>query len=100
MGFKILNFNIFWVFRKINILGGMKILWIFFWVITKLDYIKRSFLCILGSFLKVKVQNGGIFGGLLKIQIFFGVREIPDIFFWGGGGCAVDAYAWSEPTYT
>ena len=29
-GFKILNFNIF---------GGMKILWIFFWVITKLDYI-------------------------------------------------------------
>ena len=27
-------------FRKINIFGGMKILWIFFfWVITKLDYI-------------------------------------------------------------
>ena len=45
---------------------------IFWGVITKLDYIKRSFLCILGSFLKVKVQNGGIFLGLLKIQIFFG----------------------------
>ena len=32
----------------------------------------------------------GIFlggGGLLKFQIFFGVLDIPDIFFlWGGGG--------------
>ena len=28
----------------------MKILWIFFGVITKLHYIKGSFLCILGSF--------------------------------------------------
>ena len=31
-------------------------------------------------FLKVKVQNGGYFLGLLKFQIFFGVLEIPDIF--------------------
>ena len=30
-----------------------------------------SFLCILGSFLKAKVQNGGYFLGLLKFQIFF-----------------------------
>ena len=37
------------------------------------------FLCILGSFLKVKVQNGGYFLGLLKFQILFGVLEIPDI---------------------
>ena len=32
---------------------------------------------------------GGIFGGLLKFQIFFGVLEIPVflfIFFLGGGG--------------
>ena len=36
------------------------------------------FLCILGSFLKV--QNGGYFLGLLKFQIFFGVFEIPNIF--------------------
>ena len=59
----------------------MKILWIFFGVITKLDYIKRSFLCILGSFLKVKVQIGGIvlvaknsniFLGCLKFLIYFG----------------------------
>ena len=52
-----------------------------FGVITKLNYIEVSFLCILGSFLKVKVQNGGYFLGLVKFQIFFGVREIPDIFF-------------------
>ena len=41
----------------------MKILWIFFVVITKLDYTYGSFLCILGSFLKVKVQKVGYFGG-------------------------------------
>ena len=38
LGFKILIFNIFWVFRKMNIFWSMKILWIF-WVITNLDYI-------------------------------------------------------------
>ena len=70
----------FGVFRKINIFWGMKILWIFFGVITKLDSILASFLCILGSFLKVIVQNGGYFFGLLRFQIFFGVLEIPDIF--------------------
>ena len=32
-------------------------------VITKLDYIYESFLCILGSLLKVKVQDGGYFLG-------------------------------------
>ena len=46
-----------------NIFGGMKILWIIFGVITKLDYIYEQFLCNLGSFLKVKVQNGGIILG-------------------------------------
>ena len=58
----------------------MKILWIFLGVITKLVYIKESFLCILESFLKVKVQNGEYFLGLLKFQTFLGVLEIPDIF--------------------
>ena len=40
-GSKILNFNTFVGFqkRKMNIFGGMKILWIFFGVITKFDYI-------------------------------------------------------------
>ena len=33
-----MNFNIFGGFRKLNIFGDMKILWIFFGVITKLDY--------------------------------------------------------------
>ena len=32
-----------------------------------------SFLYFLGLFLKVKVQNGNIFWGSLKFQIFFGV---------------------------
>ena len=36
---------------------------IFFWVITKSDYIEGSFLCILGSILKGMVQNGEILLG-------------------------------------
>ena len=41
LGFKILNFNIFWGFQKnVYFLKGMKILWIFFWVTTKLAYIQ------------------------------------------------------------
>ena len=55
----------------------MKILWIIFGgqYKTVLFFLGwgGSFLCILWSFLKVKVQNGNIFGGLLKFQIFFGV---------------------------
>ena len=54
-----------------NIFWGM-ILWIIFGVTPKLDFNKGSFLCILGSFLKVKVQNGGYILGLLKFQILFG----------------------------
>ena len=50
-------------------------------------------LCILGSFLTVKVQNGGYFLGSLKFQFFLGVLEIPNIF----GGRTVDAEP--EPTY-
>ena len=57
--FEFQYFGIF--FRKLNIFWDMKILWIFFGVIIKLDYINRSFVFILGSFLKVKVQNGGYF---------------------------------------
>ena len=68
------EFQYFWGFsEKLIFLGVWRFCGYFFGVITKLDYIKRSFLCILGSFLKVKVQNGGggYFLGLLKIQIFF-----------------------------
>ena len=42
-----------------------------------------SFLCILGSFLKVNVQNEKIFRGKKNFQIFFGVLDIPDICFTG-----------------
>ena len=38
-----------------------------------------SFLCILGSFLKVNVQNENIFAWQ-KFHIFFGVFDISDIF--------------------
>ena len=50
----------------------------------KIELYLGVFLCILGSFLKVKVQNGDIFW-LLKFQIFYWVLEIeiPDIFLGG-----------------
>ena len=38
-----------------------------------------SLLCILGSFLVVNVQSENIFAWQ-KFQIFFGVLDIPDIF--------------------
>ena len=50
-----------------------------------------SFLCILGSFLKVNVQNESIFVWQ-KFQIFFWVLDISDIF-WRQ---MVDA--WPNPT--
>ena len=49
-GFKILNLNNFWVYRKMNIFLGYEDLWIFLGVITKLDYIQGSLLCILRVF--------------------------------------------------
>ena len=40
------EFQYFWrVFRKNDYFLGMRILWICFRVITKLDYIEGSFLC-------------------------------------------------------
>ena len=35
---------------------------------------------------------GGIFGGLVKFQIFFGVLEIPDIFWGVNDRCWARAY--------
>ena len=77
----------------------MRILWIYFFFFfgggggasQNWTVYRGSFLCILGSFLKVNVQNGGYFW-VAKISFFFfffffggggGVLEIPDIF-WGG----------------
>ena len=45
------EFQYFGGFRKMNIFGGMKILWIFWGVIIKMNFISGSFICILGSFL-------------------------------------------------
>ena len=70
------------VFRKMNIFWGMEILWIFFGGHHKIGL-------HLGSFLRVKVQNGGYFFLVDKISsIFWG-----NIFF----GNTVDSG--SEPTY-
>ena len=57
------EFQYFWELSGNKYFWGMKILCIFWGVIRKLDYIKGSFLCILEYFLKVNVQNGGIFFG-------------------------------------
>ena len=62
-GFKLLNFNIFGVYRKMNIFGGMNILWYFLGVITYLGVISMHF----SRILKVKLHFGS-----LKFQIFFG----------------------------
>ena len=63
-----------------NIFRGIKKLWIFLGVITKLDYFYRSYLYCFGLFLKLKVQNWNIFG-VAKFQIFLGMPDIPE-FIW------------------
>ena len=72
-----MNFNFLGFFRKINIFWGYEDFVDSFWGSSQNWTILGSFLCILGSFLKAKVQNGGYFLGLLKFQFFF---------FRGGGG--------------
>ena len=70
-GFKILNFNNYWVFRKMNIFLDMKILWIFFggssqnW--ASLRVISMHFRCV---FLSQRYRIG----------IFFGVVKISNIY--------------------
>ena len=65
-GFKSLNFNNYWVFRKMNIFLDMKILWIFFggssqnW--ASLRVISMHFMV----FFKVKGTELGYFLGLLS----------------------------------
>ena len=39
-----------------------------------------GFLYNIGSFLKFKVQNGNIFGGIVKFQVLLGMPGIPDMF--------------------
>ena len=45
-----------------------------------------------GAFLKVKVQNGGYFWGLLKFQIFFGGARNSGYFILVNVRCWVRAY--------
>ena len=62
-GLNILKFIIFGGFQKNKYFWGYENFVDIFVVITKFDYVYVSFLFILGSFLKVKVQNGGYFWG-------------------------------------
>ena len=57
-----------------TIFGGMKFLWMFFGGHHQIGLYLGIILCILGSFLKVKVQT--------EWGIFFGVAKISNIF-WG-----------------
>ena len=90
-GFKILNFNIFWVLLKNEYFEGMRFLWILFWGHLKIGPYLEVVSMHLGSFLKV----GIFFPGLLKFQTFFGVLEIPD-FFGVNGRCRAGACAWRK----
>ena len=66
-----------------NIFFGMNILWIFFWGHPKIGLVLGVFLCILGSFLKVNIQNRDFFWGVSKISnIFLGCFKFL-IFFFG-----------------
>ena len=72
----------FWFSEKWIFFWGMKILWIFFGGHHKIGLVWGSFLCILGSFLKVNVQNWDIFGVAKISNIFWGCLKFL-IFFWG-----------------
>ena len=77
--------------------GRKKILWVFFRGHHKIGLYLGVISMHLGSFFKVKVQNGGTFLGSLKFQIFLGCIKFLILFFVGGGGETVDAGP--EPTY-
>ena len=70
-GFKILNFNIFGVFRKMNIFLDMKILRIFFGGSSQNWASLRVISVHFRVFFKVKGTELGYFFGLLKFQILF-----------------------------
>ena len=72
MGGSNFEFQYFFGFSKKSIfLGSTKILCIFLGGHHKIGLNLGVITCISGSFLKVKVQNGGYFLGLLKFQIYF-----------------------------
>ena len=65
-----------------NILGGYEDFMDIFWGHRTIGLYLGVIICILGSFLKVKVQNGDIFWGYENFKYFLRVLKIPDIF-WG-----------------
>ena len=80
-GVKFLNFNIFWGFQKNEyFLGYENFVDIFLGSSQNWTSFYGLFLCILGSFLKVNMQNRDIFLGCKNFKYFFGVLEISDIF--------------------
>ena len=72
LGFKILNFNIFWGFQKNNFLGGMKTLWIFFLGLHKIGLYLGVISMHFRVFSECQGTEWGIFFWLLKFKIFFG----------------------------
>ena len=98
LGFKILNFIIILGFQKKWYFWGYEDFVDIFWGHHKIDYIKGSFICILGYFLKVKVglQNGGYFLGCQNSKYSLGYLKCL-IFFWGGeGGGGVNGICWAR----
>ena len=72
LGVQNFEFQDFLGFQKNNYFGGYEVFVDILGFVSKLDYIKGSFLCIIGSFRKVKVHNGDIFGvTLLCIGTFY-----------------------------
>ena len=68
-------------FQKNEYFLGMKILWIFLGAHHKISLYLGVTSMHFWFFFKVKVQNGGVFWGFLKFQIFLGILEIPVFFF-------------------
>ena len=80
LGVQNFEFQVFWDFRKMNIFGGMKILWIFFggWHQKNWTILGGSLLCILGSFF-LRSEWEYILGIAQILIIVLGMPYIHDI---------------------
>ena len=94
-----MNFDLFFFFwgggvgvSKMNILLGLKILCMFFWGHHKSGLYLRVISMHFWVFSLGQCTEMGIFLGWLKFRIFFGVLEIPDIYFGVNGRCWARAY--------
>ena len=73
------EFLYFWVLSEKNEKNGYEETVGIFRGHYKIGLFWGSFLYILELLLKVKVQNGNIFGGLQNLKCFGGMPDIPDI---------------------